>query len=355
MGFQFSTSPDLSAWDAYACSHPQASVYHLSGWLDSIRSAYGHQVYFLAAWRDREESGRDAIRGVFPLVHISHFLFGNSLVSVPFCDIGGILADDTEAEAALLREAVQLAATLQAGAIELRSTAPLAASISPVWRLQTSAHKFRMLLELPESAETLMRSFKSKLRSQIKKPIREALKARIGGIELLDDFYRVFLVNMRDLGSPVHSKRFIRQVLERLSDQARALVVYKGETAVAASIMVGFRDTLWNPWASSLKAYSSLSPNMLLYWSMLEYACSHGYRYFEFGRSTPGEGTFKFKEQWGARPAPLQWHYISKNGFEISDPASANSIMRLAGRVWRGLPVPITQILGPSIRKHISL
>lgn len=355
MRYCLSLDPDRSAWDAYVSSHPGACAFHLSGLLDAIRMAYGHAVFKLAALGSEPGTGQPAIRGVLPLVHVKHFLFGNTLVSIPFFDIGGVLADDQEAESALLEGALTLAAKLKAATLELRSLAPLAGRINPGWAVKTRTHKVRMLLDLPESAEALMGSFKSKLRSQIKKPIKEGLKVRIGGADLLDDFYSVFLVNMRDLGSPVHSKRFIRQVLEGLPDKARAHVVYKGKTAVAASIMVGFRDTLWNPWASSLKDYSSLSPNMLLYWSMLEYACSHGYRYFEFGRSTPGEGTYKFKEQWGARPAPLQWHYISKNGYEISDSVAENSKMRLAGRVWRGLPVPITQIIGPRIRKHISL
>lgn len=315
--------------------------------------AYGHAVFKLAALGSEPGAGRSAIRGVLPLVHLKHFLFGNALVSIPFFDIGGVLADDREAESALLQGALTLAAKLKAAALELRSLAPFSGRIDPGWAVQTRTQKVRMLLELPASAETLMGSFKAKLRSQIKKPIKEGLKARIGGVDLLDDFYDVFLVNMRDLGSPIHSKRFIRQVVVGLSDKAQAVVVYKGEKAVAASIMAGFQDTLWNPWASSLKDYSSLSPNMLLYWSMLEYGCSHGYRYFDFGRSTPGEGTFKFKEQWGAQPGQLHWQYIGNKSF--SSDHRDNGSFKIAAGIWKHLPVGITKMLGPVIRKHISL
>ena len=119
--------------------------------------------------------------------------------------------------------------------------------------------------------------------------------------------------------------------------------------------MVGFRDTLENPWASSLREYSRLSPNMLLYWTMLEYACDKGFKRFDFGRSSPDEGTYKFKKQWGAKPEPLHWHYISLNGKPLQQGTSEKSKFEKAIRLWQKLPVPVTKTLGPMIRKHIGL
>ena len=119
--------------------------------------------------------------------------------------------------------------------------------------------------------------------------------------------------------------------------------------------MVGFRDTLENPWASSLREYSRLSPNMLLYWTMLEYACDNGYSYFDFGRSSPDEGTYKFKKQWGAEPIPLHWHYILLNGQPIIEETSEKSKFEKAIHFWKKLPVRVTKIIGPMIRKNIGL
>jgi FemAB-related protein (PEP-CTERM system-associated) len=212
-----------------------------------------------------------------------------------------------------------------------------------------------MLIELPESSEILMKSFKSKLRSQIKKPLKEGLKAKNGGLELLNDFYKVFTVNMRDLGSPVHSKTLIRNVLEEFRDDAKIVMVYKGSEPVACSLIMGFNDVLENPWASALRKYSRLSPNMLLYWKMLEYGCENGFKKFDFGRSTPGEGTYKFKEQWGAKPEPLHWHCISLNGRPKDTGLSEKSKFDKAIQYWQKLPVPVTRILGPRIRKYIGL
>jgi len=278
--------------------------------------------------------------------------------------MGGILADDIEMEKALLSEAAKIANKLKANNIELRHTQPF------TWKIEessqsglsclkihtaTKSHKVRMLLELPDSSEVLMKSFKSKLRSQIKKPLKEGLKTKIGGLELLDDFYNVFSINMRDLGSPVHYKKIVKHVLGEFPEKSRIVMIYKDDEPLACSIIVGFRDTLENPWASALRQYSRLSPNMLLYWSMLEYASDNGFKYFDFGRSSPDEGTYKFKQQWGAKPTPLHWHYISLNNQPINEDTSEKSKFEKTIQYWKKLPVPVTRVIGPRIRKYIGL
>ena len=245
-------SADTRAWDAYVHAHPGADLYHLSGWKDIIEKTYSHKTCYLAACNGSSSS----ITGLLPLVHLKHFVFGNSLISIPFFDMGGILADNRETEAALLSKAIKLGQKLKCSSIELRQTQPLAsldAYLSDAGLSDSSlshdvqSHKVRMLLDLPNSSEALMKSFKSKLRSQIKKPIKEGLAAKIGGAELINDFYQVFLINMRDLGSPVHSRKIIENVLRTYRQSARIVMVYKKKQPVAGSIMVGFRDTLENP------------------------------------------------------------------------------------------------------------
>ena len=408
-------STDMHAWDTYVYNHPDATLYHLSGWKNVIERTYGHKTYYLMAANSSELTAQSSkknritanelsatrkdplnstspinlinstnpnnrdnpinpVVGILPLVHLKHFLFVNSLISIPFFDLGGILAHDVVVEKALLSEAIKLGQQLKVKSIELRHTQPLSwlnetnsinsthstnpsNSMNPVDPITyaTKSHKVRMLLDLPESSEKLMKSFKSKLRSQIRKPIKEGLNAKIGGLELLDDFYNIFSVNMRNLGSPVHSRKLMQNVLEAFAGGARIVVVCKGEEPVACSMIAGFKDTLENPWASALREYSRLSPNMLLYWTMLEYACNNGYAHFDFGRSSPDEGTYKFKKQWGAKPETLYWHCISLNGHQVGEETSEKSKFEKAISYWQKMPVPVTKIIGPMIRKHIGL
>lgn len=374
---KYAGSADRDLWNVYVCKQAEASLFHLFGWRDAIHRTYGHPTYYLMLmandgeaktsllhtepWRHSAES----MLGVLPLVHFKHVIFGNRLVSLPFVDGGGLLASSREAEEILLSEVIRLGRELGAARIELRHERLLAScndtsnfskeNARKSLKVATKSNKVRMLLNLPESSELLMGSFKSKLRSQINKPLKEGFASKMGGLELLEDFYRVFLVNMRDLGSPVHSVELMRNVLVEFAERSRIFVVYKSEEPVASALVVGLEKVLRNPWASSLRKYASSSPNMLLYLRMLEYACDNGYRVFDFGRSTAGEGTYKFKEQWGAEPAPLYWHYISLDG-KLSDPAiSETEKFEMATHCWRKLPLIITKFVGPSIRKHISL
>lgn len=352
---------DRPRWDAYVRGHPNASMYHGFGWAEAIRRAYGHTVYRLMLSIREDAAARPAARvaGVLPIVHLRHALFGNRLVSLPFSDAGGILADSVEVEARLLEEAIALGRANGARSLELRQERLLqtfsdaAEHLAP--SVSTRSHKARMLLALPHAATQLMPTFKSKLRSQVNKALKEGFGTRTGGLELVDDFYRVFAVNMRDLGSPVHSEALMREVLTAFPEHARILAVYRSAEPVAAALVVGFGDTLRNPWASSLRRYASLGPNMLLYLRMLEHACDRGYRTFDFGRSTPGEGSYRFKQQWGAAPAPLYWHRIMLDGKTAAADGDEADGYGLAARCWRRLPVALTKLVGPRIRKHISL
>jgi FemAB-related protein (PEP-CTERM system-associated) len=325
------------------------SHFQLFGWRNVFHRTYGHATYYLMALGGE---GGAHVHGVLPLVHFKHAIFGNRLVSLPFVDGGGVLAGSREVEEILLTEAARLGREVGAATIELRQEHPLADG--PL-RATTRTDKVRMLLNLPKSSGLLLDSFKSKLRSQINRPLKEGFASSIGGLELLEDFYKVFLVNMRDLGSPAHSVNLMRHVLGEFPEHSRIVVIYRSKEPVASALVVGCGTTLRNPWASSLRKYSPLGPNMLLYLRMLEHACDSGYRIFDFGRSTAGEGTYRFKEQWGALPAPLHWYYLSLHGNSVEAGTSPTERFRKASRYWKKLPLVVTRIVGPSIRKHISL
>jgi serine/alanine adding enzyme len=373
--FEITQADDSSKelWDQFVLGCEDASLFHLFGWKKVIKATYGHAAYYLmltecdALALPTAGCGERHIGvvGVLPLFHLDHAVFGKALVSLPFTDGGGILANSKAAQERLLNEAIELGRRLGVKTIDLRQEHPVAAledltaecteKASGALHVTAGSNRYRLLLELPESSKLLMKSFKSKLRSQIMKPIKSGLTSKEGGAELLEDFYRVFLVNMRDLGSPVHSPELMRNVLAQFPDCSRIICVYKDDVPVAAALVVGFNGVLRNPWASSLRKHASLSPNMLLYLRMLEYACDHGYRSFDFGRSTRGEGTFRFKEQWGAKPLPLVWHELSLEGSIARAGDAGKSKFEMAMRCWQKLPVGVTKRIGPVIRKHISL
>lgn len=333
---------DKAKWEAYVASSASSTLYHRIGWKAVIERSFGHRTYYLLTV---DEQG--AVAGVLPLVHLNSLLFGSFLVSLPYCTYGGLCADGEEPRTLLLNEAIAIARREKAAHVELRHTQRLDDG------LPVKTEKVSMRLTLPGDPDELWRSLGSKLRSQVKRPHKEGLHVEIGGLDQLGGFYRVFSINMRDLGTPVYPRRFFENILNEFHDATWICTVYRGREPVASGLLAGFKDRLEIPWASSVRRYNRYSPNMLLYWSALTFACERGYTVFDFGRSTPGEGTYRFKEQWGAKPVQLYWHYWLRVAGSLPALNPHNPKYRLAIRLWQRLPVALTRLVGPAIVRSL--
>lgn len=334
-------SAEASGWDDYIANTPGATGYHRMGWMRVISRAFGHEVYPLAAFDD----GR--MVGILPLVFMQSWLFGRFLVSMPFVNYGGLVAETPQAERALLREAEVLMRRTRATSIELRHVG------APRLGLSAKCHKVAMLLDLPATPEELWKGFKDKVRNQVRKARKSGLTVEQGGPELLPAFYDVLAVNMRDLGTPVYSRDFFAAVMQEFPESVRITAVRHGSKVVAAAFGYGHGSMCEVPWASSLREHRKLCSNNLLYWECLSRACEDGYRVFDFGRSTIGSGTWRFKVQWGTRAVPLTWEYLLADGAPLPELNPANEKFGLAIRVWQHLPVALTRLVGPRIVRSI--
>lgn len=342
MSVRLLETEDKARWDAYVASSATACVYHQAGWKDVIEESFGHPTFYLLS-----EGADRHINGVLPLVQLKSSLFGNFLLSMPYFNYGGICADDETAHGELLAEAVAIAQRRAAAHIEFRDVRELEDGLS------AKTSKVSMVLDLPQDSDELWRSFPSKLRSQIRRPTKAGMATRIGRAEELDSFYKVFSTNMRDLGTPVYSRTFFRNILRQFPDTTWIATAYSGEQAVASGFLVGGKDRFEIPWASSLREFNRESPNMLLYWTVLKFACEKRYTTFDFGRCTPNEGTYRFKKQWGAEPLQLYWYYWLRNGAGLPQLNPRNSRYALMVKLWQKLPVTLTRLIGPPIVKNL--
>src|ERR1039457_1924524 len=333
---------DKRACDSYVHSVPGATAYHQFCWKGIIEKSFGHDCYYLAAVDDAS-----VFQGILPLVHMNSKVFGNFLVSVPFVNYGGLLSGNIVAADHLLREAERIRSEIRADHVELRHLGHFYDG------LPTKRHKVTMILDLADEVESQWKGFNAKLPNQIRKPEKSGLSAIAGNAELLDDFYDVFARNMRDLGTPVYSKHFFRNFLAEFPDETKIIAVKSGTKTIAAGIAYWFRDTIEVPWASSIRDYKQLCPNNMLYWEAIKFAIDHGFSNFDFGRSTPDEGTYKFKEQWGARPVQLHWQYLLQPGKAMPEISPNNPKYEMAIAIWQKLPVALTRIIGPRIVRNI--
>ncbi|MEO1037408.1 MAG: FemAB family XrtA/PEP-CTERM system-associated protein [Pseudomonadota bacterium] len=331
---------DVADWDRWVDAHDNATFYHLAGWRDVISQCFGRKSHYLVAKR------AEHIVGVLPLVRLKSLLFGDFLVSMPYLSYGGVVAEDASVRDALLLRCAELAQRLGVKHSELRHVEDWID-----WPKRTE--KVTMQLPLLGDSEARWKALGAKRRSQIKRPLREGVDADVGGIELVDDFYRVLSRKYRDLGTPVYPKAWFRAIAERFPDNTKIFVVrMKGET-VAASMVVSYRGSLEVPYAASLREVDRLGVNMFLYWTMVKYAEDNDYRVFDFGRSTVDSGTYKFKKQWGAEPVPLYWHYWLRDGGDVPVLNTSNPKYELLINTWRRLPVWVTTLVGPRIVRNL--
>ncbi|MEM8949670.1 MAG: FemAB family XrtA/PEP-CTERM system-associated protein [Pseudomonadota bacterium] len=338
---------DADAWNSFAEKAGTDGHFHAYPWRNVIWRALKHRPHYLIA----RQQGKTT--GILPLFEVNSRIFGRSLISVPFLNGGGVLADDSASVVALLSHALDLMQQRGCHYTELRHRMPLAMAEN----LTTRQHKVAMRLDLPDDPDRLFQSFKAKLRSQVRRPAKAGARAQvINGQNVverdLDAFYQVFSENMRDLGTPVFPKALFRETVTAFGEQAWLSIVWMDGHPAAVGLMVGFGQAIEMIWASSLRCFNRLSVNMLLYWEALRTAIEQGYQVFDFGRCTADGPTFRFKAQWGAKPTPLHWYYLGDKA-RIPDVSPTNPRFHLAVRAWQNLPVPIANRLGPVIARGL--
>ena len=341
----FRRTDNPADWNNYVALNPAACIHHRLEWRQILKQCYGHDSLYLCARNQKHQ-----IVGILPLIHIQSRLFGNMLVSMPFFQRAGAVADSPSIEAKLVQAAADYGKNMQVDHIEFRDDVPLE-QLAPALPVQT--HKVNMVLSLPSSPPLLWQQFNTKLRAQIRRSQREDTHIQFGKTELLDDFYAVYSRNMRDLGSPVQSRSFIESIMQQFPDSSWLVVVRLHGKPVSAGFLLGSDETLEIPLASTLREVNPLSINMLLYWNVLSFAIEQGFSRFDFGRSTKDAGTYRFKQQWGAKPKQLYWHYWLGRAREMPSLNPSNPKYALVINIWRRLPVRLTNILGPALVRYI--
>jgi serine/alanine adding enzyme len=199
----------------------------------------------------------------------------------------------------------------------------------------------------------LWRDLDRKVRNQVRKAQKSNLTTHAGGHELVDEFYAVFAENMRDLGTPVYSQQLFSSICTTFPDSARVHLVRLGQRTIAGALSYAFKDTMEVPSASSLREFRPLCPNHLMYWSILSEAIERKHARFDFGRSTPDDGTYHFKEQWGALPEALCWEYALVSADRVPDEDRHNAKFRATIQAWKRLPLAVANRVGPWIARGI--
>lgn len=317
-------------------------VWYDPRWLHVVCRGLRHKPYLIVA-----KQGERTV-GILPLALVKSLLFGRFLVSLPYVNSAGVIAENSTVARQLIEQAVLLARELNVRHLELRHETELDhASLNE--SLTTKVH---MRLPLSPTVDELHKQIPSKARNQVRKGGRQGFVTAWGQDELLSEFYNVFSRNMRDLGTPVFGRELFHEILNEFGEEAEFCVLRAEKRPVAAALLVHGNGITMVPSASSLRSFNSKNANDWMYWQLLQRAVARGQGAFDFGRTTIGSNTFTFKKKWGAQPSPAAWQYYVRQG-SVSDMRPENSKYARAVRMWQKLPVPVTRLIGPSIVRGI--
>jgi FemAB-related protein (PEP-CTERM system-associated) len=331
----------MSDWDAYAQSHKDASFFHLSGWKTVLENAFDHKTYFLYA----EEQG--AIVGILPLARVKSWLFSDTLISLPFCVYGGVVADNPEVAHRLLQEAVKLASEIGVEALELRHER----EVSSDWPRKELYVTFKK--ELDPDVEKNMLAIPRKQRAMVRKGIKNQLVSVED--DHVDRFYEAYSESVRNLGTPVFSKNYARILKQVFGDKCRILSIEDSQGTLISSVMnFYFRDQVLPYYGGSKTIARNFAANDFMYWELMRRSVEEGIRVFDFGRSKTGVGSYRFKTHWGFEPEPLHYEMKLINATQIPEINPLNPKYQMFIKMWQKLPLGVANALGPMLAKSLG-
>ncbi len=318
----------------------------LDSWMNFVSDIYHYKIYRYAV---SEDSHPLAALG---LVEIEHPVFGHYLTTAPFCSYGGFAFETSAARDLLLNEVRHLAEDIKADYISIRFDE--GASTPPDNWSQNPAYS-TYLIDLPFNPDELLNTFSSDHRNHIRKSIKKGFIIRFGHLELLDDMYEVLAKSMHELGSPYHSKTYLRKMAEYLGSVLEFAVLYTAEGKIAGGgVFIYQGDTVFNLHANILQQARSAYAGEFLYWSAIERAIQKGLKTFDLGRSLVGSGNEVFKMKWSPRKQNLAyWHWLAP-GHDLPSLNQKNPKFQIAMAIWKRLPAFIVRPLGPFLIRGLA-
>ena len=328
-------------WDSFVMSCPAATFFHLAGWRDVIYQAFNHDTYYLYAEFDGD------IQGILPLVHINSWMFGNALISMPFCVHGGAAAITEEARQALVNAACSLANKLNVDYLEMRHRERQ----YPRWPVKDELYvEFRKTLA--SDPEQNLHAIPRKQRAMVRKGIQAGLISELDSD--VERFYLAYSQSVRNLGTPVFSKRYFKLLKYIFNNDCRILTITHQGKIVSSVMSFYFRDQVMPYYGGGTALARTMKGNDFMYWELMRRSCEEGILVFDYGRSKVGTGSYDFKRNWGFQPEPLYYEYFLVKGSKVPDINPLNPKYRVFINLWKRLPLSISTSLGPLISRNLG-
>ncbi len=334
---------DRPAWQAYVEAAREATVFHDLRWLGAVEAAYRYRAINLIAKKG------DGVIGVLPLTLVAAPLLGRSLVSAAFAVGGGIVADDAEVARSLGRHALELGRRLNVNYVELRGGPAPGEGFQEKTGVYASFVK-----EMPTDADAIRQWLPRNRRAEVKKSLRidRSPENAFRLAEGVDEFYELYAAALRNLGTPVMPRKFLRSLKAHFGDDVDIALVERHGRPIAGLFSFWWRNRAVPYYIGAGDIGRRIRVYDYLYYSLMRRAVLRGVRIFDFGRSKVGSTHFDTKTYWGFEPAPVVYHVALVRAKALPNVNPANPKFARFVSLWRRLPLPLANALGPVIARN---
>ena len=336
-------------------------IFHTLEYKKFIEEAFETEYILLAA-QDGEK-----IKTILPVVKIKSKLFGNKMISSAYLEYGGF-AGEEEGVGEILDFIGK--GNSKYGYLEIRGGEECFDEILSAKLIKKNLYK-RFVLELgPE--EKVWKGIQHSKRKAINRALRnvEVKEVPLAG---LDEFYKLYLRNMKRFGSPPYAKKYFESFYRNIVDvgQGKIYGAYiKDEKSLSTSglqqdtqcfegklvaALLGFcyRDRIHIVIAVSDERFREHRPNDAVHWEFIKWGCEKDYKWFDFGRVREESGQFEYKRKWGPKLLGLPSYFMLWGKKEI--PEVDPSGYGLAVKMWKKMPLWFTKLVGPRLRKELGI
>lgn len=317
------------AWNDFVKNQNNGTFFHQAEWKNVIERAFGCKTFYLY----EEEAG--SIKGLLPLALVKRPLFGPVLISAPLCVYGGGLGGCKNLEEAAAEKAEELGVQY----LELRGLEESTDSFSQ------SRNFFTFRRTLSDNHEENLTAIPRKQRAEIRKAMKANLEVRFD--QDIETFFKVYSTSVRNLGTPVFAKKYLKVLMEDFSGQCDIATVSHEGKPLTSVLNFHYKGEVLPYYGGGLPQARNYSAYPFMYWKVMENAVERGENVFDFGRSMKDTGAYAFKKNFGFEPQQLhyKYHLVKATKLPNVDPDSPRN--KMITSIWKKMPLPVANTVGP--------
>ncbi|MFC1782200.1 lipid II:glycine glycyltransferase FemX [Planctomycetota bacterium] len=343
INFQPLDPTNYSDWDDLLEANPDASIFHSSHWSKVLADTYKYQPLFFSSIVNGQ------FRSLVPVMEINSILTGNRGVSLPFSDY----CEPIITEQLCLEEVIESMINYGRKAgwkyLELRS----ADGLSEDWPCFGSYYGHT--LNLSDDTEKVFSCFRSSVKRNIRKALKEGVEVRLDHSEAsIKKYYHLHCLTRKRQGIPPQPYSFFNNIYNHVISRNLGFILladYKQKN-IAGGVYFSFGKKTLFKFGASDQDYQYLRANDLIMWKAIEWYCKNGYEKFCFGRTDfDNEGLKRFKSGWGIEENIIRYYRycFSQNKFIKEEGKQKKSFT-----VFKKMPIPLLKFAGQVLYKHMG-